>query len=164
MSPRRRRLAPLSLALAGTLACAEPASPPAPAPPAKVEPAKPRLIAAPEAGDLPTIVREEAAREGGTLVVSVGASWCEPCRVFHEAVQSGQLDERLAGVRFLEFDIDRDRARLEAAGYKSRFIPLFALPNAEGRASDKLISGGIKGPRAVEHIMARLGPLLRQKP
>ncbi|PCC66729.1 hypothetical protein SAMN02745121_00540 [Nannocystis exedens] len=164
MSPRRRRLAPLSLALAGTFACAEPASPPAPAPPAELEPAKPRLIAAPEAGDVAAAVREEAARAGGTLVVTVGADWCEPCRAFHDAVKAGQLDARLMGVRFLEFDIDRDRARLEAAGYKSRFIPLFALPDAEGRASGKQIEGGIKGPRAVEHIMARLGPLVAGKP
>ncbi|MDC0719676.1 TlpA family protein disulfide reductase [Nannocystis bainbridge] len=157
----RSRFAPLSLALAGTFACAEPASPPTPAPPARVEPAKPRLIAAPEAGDVATVVREEAAREGGTLVVTVGADWCEPCRAFHDAVQSGQLDAQLMGVRFFEFDIDRDRARLEAAGYKSRFLPLFALPDAEGRASGKQIEGGIKGPRAVEHIMARLGPLVK---
>lgn len=109
-------------------------------------------------------VREEAARAGGTLVVTVGADWCEPCRAFHDAVKAGQLDARLMGVRFLEFDIDRDRARLEAAGYKSRFIPLFALPDAEGRASGKQIEGGIKGPRAVEHIMARLGPLVAGKP
>lgn len=109
------------------------------------------------------LVREERERGEGTLVVSVGASWCEPCRVFHEAVQSGRLDQRLAGVRFLEFDIDRDRERLEVAGYRSRFVPLFALPDAEGRASGKQIDGGIKGPQAVEHIMARLGPLLAGK-
>ncbi|MCY1058353.1 thioredoxin [Nannocystis sp. SCPEA4] len=167
MSPARRRSAPLSLALMGTFACAEPASPPATAPPAKVEPvaaAKPRLIAAPETGDLAAIVREEAAREGGPLVVTVGAGWCEPCVAFHDAVKSGRLDQPLAGVRFLEFDIDRDKERLAAAGYKSRFIPLFALPDAEGRASGKQIQGGIKGPEAVEHIMARLGPLLAEKP
>lgn len=157
----------MSLALVCSSACSE--GPPARAEdkvaatkvePAEAGPTKPRIIPAPEAGEVPAIVREEAARPGGKLVVTVGASWCEPCRVFHDAVQGGQLDQPLAGVRFLEFDIDRDRERLQAAGYTSRLVPLFALPDAEGRASGRQIEGGIKGQGAVEHIMARLQPLL----
>lgn len=151
----------LWFALVGVFACSEPPPPPAPASaPVIAAPVGPQIIAAPEVGEVAAIVREAAASGEGQLVVSVGASWCGPCRLFHEALQSGELDAALAGVRFLEFDIDRDKERLAAAGYKSRFVPLFVVPDAQGRASERQIQGAVKGPQAVAHIMARLRPLL----
>jgi thiol-disulfide isomerase/thioredoxin len=140
-------------------ACAAPPEPTrdVAAAPKPAEPAKPAFIAAP-AGDVAEIVRAEAATPG--LVVYVGATWCEPCAAFHEAVQAGRFDRELAGARFLEFDLDRDRERLAAAGYSSRLIPLFALPGPDGRASERRIEGGIKGPRAADHVLGRLVPLL----
>ncbi len=65
----------------------------------------------------------------------VGAPWCEPCQVFHQALVAGELDRELSGVRFVEFDLDRDAEPLRAAGYAAPMIPLFALPEASGRAS-----------------------------
>ena len=128
------------------------------------EPAKalerPVLIAAPAEGEVAAIVQAELARARGPLVVYVGATWCDPCRVFHDALVAGQLDRELAGVRFVEFDMDRDKERLAAAGYVSRLIPLLALPGPDGRASGRQIEGGIKGPGAATHILARLVPLL----
>ncbi|MBC8072021.1 MAG: hypothetical protein IAG13_27105, partial [Deltaproteobacteria bacterium] len=64
------------------------------------------------------LVREaETAAHGEQrrLLVYVGASWCEPCQRFHDAVAQGQLDRELAGIRFLEFDADVDTAALTAA-------------------------------------------------
>jgi thiol-disulfide isomerase/thioredoxin len=129
-----------------------------------VEPAKalekPVLVAAPADGEVAAIVQAELARASGQLVVYVGATWCDPCKVFHDALVAGQLDRELAGVRFVEFDMDRDKERLADAGYVSRYIPLLAVPGPDGRASGRQIEGGIKGPGAATHILARLVPLL----
>jgi thiol-disulfide isomerase/thioredoxin len=115
------------------------------------------------AGAADEAVRAAAATaktDGRTLVVYVGASWCEPCQDFHRAVEAGQLDESLAGVRFLEFDADTDAERLVEAGYDGRLIPRFAMPGSDGRFGGTKIEGGIKGSGSVEHIMRRLEPML----
>jgi thiol:disulfide interchange protein len=120
-----------------------------------------RVTAAERAVD--ELVREAkaaAAAEQRRVLVYVGASWCEPCQRFHEAVERGQLDGDLAGVRFLEFDADVDTAALTDAGYGGKLIPRFAVPGADGRGSDAKIEGGVKGEAAVAHILERLKALL----
>jgi thiol-disulfide isomerase/thioredoxin len=109
-------------------------------------------------GDVAPLVQKELRR--GRLLVYVGASWCEPCRRFHEAASAGKLDAQLGGLRLLEFDFDHDEARLRAAGYVSQLIPLFALPASDGRASGRQIEGSIKGDGAVAQILPRLKGLL----
>jgi thiol:disulfide interchange protein len=150
-----RPLSAFALALAA-ISCS--ASQPAPQPP-------PQLIAGPnQASDLaPAIARERAAAEAqhARLLVYVGASWCEPCRRFHDALASGQLDATLRGVRFLEFDHDQAKEALARAGYQSQLIPLFALPRADGSASEQRIEGSIKGDSAVSaNLLPRLRDLL----
>ena len=146
------------------LAChADPTPLPAatPAPPTQTRSNKPRLVAAPAGGSVAEVVSAELATAGGdTLVVYVGAGWCEPCVAFHDALTAGQLDAEFPGVRFLEFDLDRDKPRLVADGYSSRYVPLFAVPGPDGRASGKQIEGGVKGPGAAANLVARLKPLL----
>jgi thiol-disulfide isomerase/thioredoxin len=96
------------------------------------------------------------------VLVYVGATWCEPCQGFHHAVEQGELDDLLDGVRLVEFDLDRDRDALERAGYLSRLIPLFALPKPDGTSSDRRIEGSIKGPSAVEqNLVPRLRGFLK---
>ena len=108
---------------------------------------------------------EEADASGKRVIVYVGASWCEPCKRFHKALESGQLDEALAGTQFLEFDADDDRGELKAAGYVSKFIPLFSVPDQSGHASGRAIEGSIKGENAVrENLVPRLLALLDGKP
>lgn len=137
---------------------------------AKVEPAQ-ATKAAPEfvkatakdgaIGPVVLASQEEARAEGRRLVVYVGASWCEPCQAFHRAVDAGELDAELAGVRFLEFDSDADGAALTADGYGGRLIPRFAMPGADGRGDPaRAIEGGVKGDGSVDHIVRRLRPLL----
>jgi hypothetical protein len=94
------------------------------------------------------------------LVVYVGATWCEPCQRFHQAAARGELDASFPDLTLVEFDQDADGARLAAAGYVSRYIPLFALPSGDGRASGQQIEGGIKGEGAVANIVPRLRELL----
>ena len=59
---------------------------------------------------------EEADASGSRVLVYVGATWCEPCQRFHRALESGELDEVLAGTTFVEFDMDHDGAELKKAG------------------------------------------------
>ncbi len=120
------------------------------------------IVAAP-AGEVGPTVKRELARaraDGRRLLVYVGASWCEPCQRFHDAAAAGELDTVFPGLRLLEFDLDRDRDALEKAGYASKMIPLFALPNDDGTGTGQQIEGSIKGPGAVLQIQPRLQALL----
>lgn len=123
------------------------------------------LAAASEPSLASTVARElaRANAEHVQLLVYVGASWCEPCRYFHEALTAGQLANELPGVRFLELDYDAHHDALKGAGYLSRMIPLFALPNPDGTASERQIEGSIKGPHAVtQNLVPRLHTLLNK--
>jgi len=126
-------------------------------------PRKLELIEAPPAGDVAQIIRAEVAQAAvahDALIVYVGAEWCEPCRAFHDAAAAGQLDDSLGGLRVLVFDADRDNSALEAAGYHSNLIPLFAVPRLDGRASGKQIEGAVKNRDAIAQIVPRLRVLL----
>lgn len=109
-------------------------------------------------------VAREAARaksDGKRLVVYVGAAWCEPCVRFHDAAAAGKLDGEFPDLRLLELDRDRDEEELREAGCLSKMIPLFALPTADGRCSDRRMEGSIKGEGAVAEITPRLRALLK---
>ncbi|MEO6603030.1 MAG: thioredoxin family protein [Polyangiaceae bacterium] len=104
----------------------------------------------------------DAAHE--RVLVYVGATWCEPCQRFHEAVRRGELNGSLNGLRFLEFDQDHDASALKTAGYLYQYIPVLALPDPDGRNHGRMISGSIKGPRAIqEDLVPRLQALLSGK-
>jgi thiol-disulfide isomerase/thioredoxin len=134
-------------------------------PPAPAVTAHMRVTQAPAAGAVAAIVRDalsSAGTEKRTLVVYVGADWCEPCQKFHRAAESGELDTVFPSLTILEFDLDRDAKRLAAAGYVSRYVPLFALPKQDGTASGKQIEGVTKGEGVVAYIAPRLKELLAQ--
>lgn len=148
----------VSLVLASLTACTAPAEE-RPAPPSGP---RVRFVPAPE-GDVPALVRSFAAdarRDGRAPLVYVGATWCEPCRYFHRAAERGELDPSLPRLALLEFDLDRDAARLAAAGYASRMIPLFVVPGDDGRATARRIEGSIHGPGSPAEITPRLRALL----
>lgn len=122
-----------------------------------------RIVRAGAGTDAARVVRDERERakaDGRDLVVYVGATWCEPCQVFHKAAQKGELDGDFPDLTLLEFDLDEDRDRLSAAGYVGQFIPLFAMPAADGRASEKKFEGSVKGNGAVANIAPRLRKIL----
>ena len=136
---------------------------PAPSPEPEKKPVPVEIVAASASGDVQEIVRSELVRargDGHRVLVYVGASWCEPCQRFHQAAQAGQVDALFPGLRLVEFDLDRDKERLERAGYQSKMIPLFALPREDGTGSGQQIEGSIKGPGAVSQITPRLKALL----
>jgi thiol-disulfide isomerase/thioredoxin len=118
------------------------------------------LVDAPATSDVAGYVASQVARGDATIVVYVGASWCEPCQRFHQAAAAHQLDAAFGGLRLLVFDADRDEAALDAAGYRSEMIPLFALPGRDGRASGKQFAGSIKGAGAVAEIAPHLRGLV----
>lgn len=124
------------------------------------------LARAPE-GDVADVVRREsdAARAAGqTLIVYVGAPWCEPCETFHKAAEAKRLDALLPPLRFLEFNLDNDAERLAAAGYQSKLIPLFVVPNADGTASDRRVEGSVKGDGAIRNLVPRIRSMLTAAP
>ena len=151
----------LALGLALSAMSCNPSSPAdkkAPPPPKHVE-----FVTADVNGDVAQLVLREMAKarkEGRRVLVYEGATWCEPCRRFHEAAAAGRLDAELATLRLLEFDADRDNERLAVAGYVSRFIPMFALPKADGTYSGRMIEGSVKGDGAVDEMVPRLRGLL----
>ena len=124
------------------------------------------LVDAPAASDIAPVIAGEVARaahDGKHLVVYLGASWCEPCVKFHDAAVAGQLDAVFGDLRMLVFDADRDNDAFDRAGYKYQLVPLFAIPNADGRSSGHQIEGSIKGASAVDQISPRLRALVDGK-
>lgn len=101
-----------------------------------------------------------AEAQGRTPLVYVGARWCEPCQYFHKAAEAGELDGAFGDVSILELDADDDGPRLASAGYASTYVPLFVVPERDGRGSDRRMAGSIKGPGAVAEITPRLQKLL----
>ena len=153
----------LALVLALTGCRAEPSKAAPEERPALAAGGRVEILPAPPGDSVAALARGEAVRaraEGRDLLVYVGASWCEPCQRFHDAAVAGELDAAFAGLRLLEFDLDRDRDRLDAAGYRSKLIPLFAVPRADGMSSGAQIEGSIKGSGAVGEIAPRLRALL----
>jgi len=136
---------------------------------AKPSTARPYFVKAPERLEAAQqYLAEQVASAGAAgerVLVYVGATWCEPCERFHEAVEAGELDAMLAGTRFVEFDADRHTEALGAAGYAFRMIPVIALPNPDGGASGRQLAGSIKGPDAVRtNLVPRLQALLDGRP
>ena len=117
-----------------------------------------RVVMAAADSDALSLVRTERLRakaEGRVLVVYAGAGWCEPCKRFKNAVQSGRLDDKLAKTTLLVFDADRDTDRLAAAGYKFQFIPYVAMPGADGAPADSA-EARAKGSESWRELIAKL--------
>lgn len=146
---------------------ADPAAAPEPKPTTSAAPlvlaSGTRVVKATAGTDAAATIRghaEQARADGREIVVYVGAKWCEPCQRFHHAVEKGELDDEFPHLTLVEFDLDVDGPQLRAAGYRSQYIPLFARPNADGRASGQQFEGSIKGEGAVRNIAPRLRTLL----
>lgn len=164
-----KRLVVLLCAAMIAVACKS-GSEPAPEPAASAGPArpasptgKPEIIDAPADQDVAAFVHGElqrAQRDKKQVIVYVGAAWCEPCQRFHQALAAGKLDSELRDVRFIVYDLDKSRELLDEAGYGSNLIPLFCVPEGDGRGGPRRIFGSIKGPGAVGEIMPRLQHLL----
>lgn len=131
----------------------------------KAPPAPKKLVLLPApAGEVAAVVAGQAtrvAREGGQLLVYVGATWCEPCQEFHKAAEDGKLDAVFPGLTLVVFDADADGPRLAAAGYRSNLVPLFVRPSPDGTSSQRQTEGVHRGSDAVADLTPRLKELLR---
>jgi len=168
------RFAPLAGSLLPCVLCVlcacqkqpqEPEKAPSTSPPSARVESRVRTAKAPDGPDAARLIGVALAKEraeGREMVVYVGAAWCEPCRRFHAAAESGALDAAFPKLSLLEFDMDKDRDRLAAAGYSPRMIPLFAIPNGDGRASGRSFEGSVKGDGAVAEITPKLTALLQR--
>lgn len=123
---------------------------------------KVRMVHPPEGSAVEAVrsVMASPENKGRQTIVYVGATWCEPCQHFHKAVTNGELDAAFPTLTIVEFDADRDNARVREAGYISEYIPLFVRPDTEGRATARRFSGSVKGEAAVANITPRLRSLL----
>ena len=113
--------------------------------------------------DVAALVRDKLAETQAAhrrLVVYVGAAWCEPCQQIHAAILSHRLDADFPDLTLLAFDLDRDATALDKAGYSSELIPLFAIPNADGRSGSKREYGGRKDIDNVPLLTGKLHHLL----
>ncbi|MFO0565908.1 MAG: thioredoxin [Polyangiaceae bacterium] len=162
MLPCRRTLSAFVVLLPASLGACEEEAPARKEPP--VAPAGKVEIVKVEAGaNVADRIQKEVARAASdhkSLVVYVGAPWCEPCVRFHDAAQAGKLDTVFPNLRLLEFDHDQHEVGLRQAQCTSRLIPLFARPDDAGRCSERRIEGSIKGEGAVDEIVPRLKGLL----
>ena len=77
-------------------------------------------------------------------------------------VRAALADASREARKLLEFDFDRDAERLQAAGYASKYIPMFALPTPDGAASGRQTEGAIKGEGGVAFIVPRVLALLAE--
>jgi thiol-disulfide isomerase/thioredoxin len=149
---------------------AQAAQRPEPAPRARRhEPAAPQIIEvrlpadAPSAAQAIAAAHAEAAEAGATALVYVGATWCEPCKRFKALIEQGAFDEQLTDLRFLAFDHDAHGDALKAAGYRWRFVPLFALPRPDGRATGRQFGGvSAKDADLRAELPPRIGALVRR--
>lgn len=105
-----------------------------------------------------------ARASGEQVVLYMGASWCEPCKRFHEAVEAHELDDKLPRTRFLQFDAEQHGEALVTLGYTSKYVPLFAIPGDDGKSIGRQISGSIKGAGAPDEIAPRLKKLMAGEP
>ena len=113
--------------------------------------------------DVAALVRQTMERVEAShrrLVVYVGATWCEPCQQIHAAAVAHRLDGEFPDLSLLEFDLDRDEAALTQAGYTSKLIPLFVVPNSDGTAGPHRISGGVHDGDNVKLLSAELHRML----
>lgn len=159
MTSTKLRSTLLLLVCSSGFACEAQSPRPVESRPPQVSAPRPTLVA----GQVPVapFVQEQKAVGDGRVLVYVGATWCEPCRHFHDSLLRGELDGLLGAMRVVEYDLDQHRDALALAGYSSRMIPLFVVPGADGRASTQRMEGSIKGERAVpDNLAPRLRELL----
>lgn len=119
--------------------------------------AKVRIIELTQEGDLPSLIRAanvRAKEEHRTLVVYVGADWCPPCKMFHEAVLRGDFDEKFPNLTVMMVDLDANKERVLAAGYGSKFIPFFAVPGPDGHKAKGFEVSTLKKDQAMAEIIA----------
>lgn len=99
--------------------------------------------------------RLQAKADGRVLVVFVSATWCPPCKRMKSEIAAGKLDTRLGKITLLEFDADRDEARLRSAGYTFKFVPFVALPAPDGSPADSQQATG-EGDSAWKELLGKL--------
>jgi hypothetical protein len=100
---------------------------------------------------------EQAAEDKKKLIVYVGATWCLPCKEFYRASLEPDFGPELSGVRLIKFDLDKHQTLLTRAGYGSELIPLFVVPDAEGRGTGRRFYGTkYKGQEGTNDLQKRL--------
>jgi hypothetical protein len=134
-----------------------------PTPPAIDPHATVRFVAAEEGEVAPQMVRRlaQAKIDQRKVLVFVSAPWCQPCRVFHEAVDKGELTGKLGPLDLVAFDSEPDAERLLMSGYESQLIPSFTAPGEDGRATNRHLEGSVAGAGATADLVPRILAILK---
>ncbi len=125
---------------------------------------KPVRVEAPPDAEVASFLRGQrgkAVKDGRVVLVEVGATWCKPCKTLKEALARGELDAVLDNVTIIAFDADAHGPRLDSLGYKSKFIPYFAVPKPDGNASDKQLDVKIPKEATAAEIGAAIAPIVK---
>lgn len=124
---------------------------------------RPVRIEAPADAEVASFIRAARARavkDGRVVLVEVGAAWCKPCRTLKAAIDRGELDGVLAKVTLIAFDVDAHGPRLDSLGYRSKFVPYFAVPNGDGSASERRLDVKLASNATAKELGAALGPMV----
>ena len=78
---------------------------------------------------------KQAKKQDRRVVIFVSGDKAPTSRKFRDAAATGDLDGSLGRLAFLEFDFEQDTQRLATAGYLSKVVPSFVVPEANGRPS-----------------------------
>lgn len=76
---------------------------------------------------------EEANDAHQPLVVELGATWCQPCRIFEtQVLPDPRVQEALKGITFVRYDIDTMAGEDAARRIGTRVVPVVAGIDRDG--------------------------------
>lgn len=105
-------------------------------------------------------VAARAKKEGRPLAVELWASWCPPCKTFDELIDSGKMNDALAGSMLVRVDVDMFDEELNELGFRAPQIPSLYRVDGRGRPVGKPLSGASWHKRGAAEIATALRAFL----
>jgi thiol-disulfide isomerase/thioredoxin len=98
----------------------------------------------PSAGDLPTLLKAEAAKakaQGLKPHVELWAPWCGPCRAIKKGLNDPQMLEAFKGTYIVQLNVDDWSSTPVGSGFTWNKIPVFFALDDEGKPTGRKIDG-----------------------
>jgi hypothetical protein len=119
-----------------------------------------RVELSPTQGDLTPLLREHVTRARDKRLrpfVEFYADWCKPCRDLSALMEGGRMIEALRSTYIIKVNVDDWQDKLRGTGFVPREIPVFYAIGGDGRPTGRQILGYLKGEKASEKLIHRLG-------